>query len=306
MEDAAAFIRSIAERRNRNVDALEATVLRAEAYSADEALSLGIVDIEADTIEDLLESLDGRVVPVHEGEEIISTSDASVTELKLNWIERILAFLSNANLAFLFVSLGGIGLIVELWNPGTVVPGFLGIIFLVLGFAGLGQLPFSWAGVAMIGLAMILFFLEAQAPGFGFFGIAGAVVLVLGGMFLVGFFGAPGLPGAPSFGVSPWVYGSVGGVAGAFILWLAWEIRRSQTTPGYQSPTLTSALVGREGKVTRQLNPTGEVHVSGEYWVAEMERGGTADVGETVVVKSVDGLTLCVGYPSVDGNLTEK
>jgi len=299
-QDAAAFLRSIAQRRGRDVEALEATVLDAAAYSADEAVELGVADLKADSLLDLLLQLDGMAVPVAEGEELLSTDGLSVTEMQLNWVERILAFLSNANLAFLFMSLGGLGLVIELWNPGTVVPGFLGVIFLLLAFAGLGQLPFSWAGVAMIGLAMVLFFLEAQAPGIGFFGIAGTVALVLGGLFLVGFFGAPGLPG-PSFRVSPWAYGSIGGMAGAFVLWLAWELRRARTMPQYQSATASGTLVGRLVRVTKRLEPSGEVHAGGEFWAAEMAGGQTAEVGDMVVVRNVEGLTLRVDFPSQNG-----
>ena len=299
-QDAAAFLRSIAQKRGRNEAALEATVLQAAAYSADEAVDLGIADMVADDLSDLLQKLDGRAIPVLDGERVVDTGGAVMRDLKLNWVERILAFLSNANVAFLFMSLGGLGLIVELWHPGTVVPGFLGVIFLVLGFAGLGQLPFSWAGVAMIGLAMILFFLEAQAPGIGFFGITGAVSLCLGGLFLVGFFGAPGLPG-PSFRVSPWAYGSIGGIAGTFVLWLAWEVRGARTMPQYQSATASRALVGQAVRVTKRLEPSGEVHAGGESWAAEMVGGETAEIGDIVLIRSVEGLTLRVDFPPRNG-----
>ena len=299
-QDAAAFARSIAQRRGRDVAALEATVLEAAAYSAVEAVELGVADLVAASLGDLLSQIDGRTVQVADGERVVSTSGAAIRELKLNWVERILAFLSNPNLAFLFMSLGGLALIVELWHPGAVVPAVLGVVFLVLGFAGLGQLPFSWAGVAMMGLAMALFFFEAQAPGFGFFGIAGAAALCLGGLFLVGFFGAPGLPG-PSFRVSPWAYGSIGGLAGAFVLWLAWELRRTRTMPQYQSPVVSSTQVGQLVRVTKRLEPSGEVHAGGEFWAAEMARGESAEIGDTVLVKSVEGLTLRVDFPTENG-----
>ena len=299
-QDAAAFLRSIAQRRGRDEAAFEATVLEAAAYSANEAIELGVAALEADDLADLLRKLDGKAIPVLDGERVVSIAGAAIRELKLNWLERVLAFLSNANVAFLFMTLGGIGLIVELWHFGVVVPGFLGVVFLLLGFAGLGQLPFSWAGLALMGLAMVLFFLEAQAPGFGVFGITGTVSLCLGGLFLVGFFGAPGLPG-PSFRVSPWAYGSIGGIAGTFVLWLAWELRRVRTMPAYQSATASRALVGQAVRVTKRLEPLGEVHAGGEFRAAEMVAGESAEIGDIVLVRSVEGLTLRVDFPPRNG-----
>jgi membrane-bound ClpP family serine protease len=119
----------------------------------------------------------------------------TTTTVDMTLLERLLAFISSPNVAFLLVSLGGLGVIVELWNPGMWIPGTLGVLFLILGWAGIGQLPFSWAGVSLITLSLLLFYLETTAPGLGYFGAAGTISLVLGGLFLVGFFGSPGIPG---------------------------------------------------------------------------------------------------------------
>ena len=176
-EDAAALMRSIAERRGRNAAALEDAVFKATAYSARQALELGIVDLIADDLDDLLVQLDGREIPVRGSTVTVSTGDVQVQHVDLNWFEEILAFLSEPTLAFLLLSLGGLALVIEILNFGAVVPGVVGIVLLMLGFAGLGQLPFSWAGVGMLVIAFALFVAEAHTPGFGFFGIAGAVAL---------------------------------------------------------------------------------------------------------------------------------
>jgi membrane-bound serine protease (ClpP class) len=131
----------------------------------------------------------------------------------LSLLESVLSFISNPNIAFLLVSLGGLGVIVELWNPGLWVPGTLGVLFLVLGWAGVGQLPFSWAGVALISLSLLLFYLETTAPGIGYFGVAGTVSLILGGVFLVGFFGNPSFTGTDPI-VNRWLLVIVGVSAG--------------------------------------------------------------------------------------------
>ncbi len=293
-EDAAALLRSIAERRGRNADALEAAVFKARAYSAEQAVRLGVVDLVADDLDDLLAQLDGREIPVRGSTVTVNTDNLRVRHVDLNWFEEILEFLSDPSIAFLLLSLGGLAVVIEILNFGTVVPGVLGIGLLVLGFAGVGQLPFSWAGIAMMGLAMALFLAEAHAPGFGFFGIAGVVALVLGGLLLVGFFGSPGLPGAPEFRVNRAVLISVGVAVGLVVGILTWQLRRAATMPGYQSPHRRDALVGQVGLVTRRLEPSGEVHVAGEFWGATLPAGETAEPGEPVRVTGSTGLTVQV------------
>ncbi len=294
-QDAAAFIRSIAERRGRNVSALESTVLSATAYSASEAVELGIADLIAADYDSLLDQLDGYPVDIDGATVELAIDGAVTTKMDLSLLERVLAFISNPNIAFLLVSLGGLGVIVELWNPGLWVPGTLGVLFLVLGWAGVGQLPFSWAGVALILLSMLLFYLETTAPGIGYFGISGTVTLILGGVFLVGFFGNPTFTGTSPI-VNRWLLAIVGVSAGALVLWFAWELRKSKDILLYQSPTLAASLVGNSGVVSADLSPSGQVLVNGEFWSGEYD--GDSDkrisVGTEVEVVSVDGIRLKV------------
>lgn len=294
-QDAAAFIRSIAERRGRNVSALEATVLSAKAYSASEAVELGIADLIAVDYESLLEQLDGYPVDIN-GESVeLDISGAITSQIDLSLLERVLAFISDPNIAFLLVSLGGLGVIVELWNPGLWVPGTLGVLFLVLGWAGVGQLPFSWAGVALILLSMLLFYLETTAPGIGYFGVAGTVSLILGGVFMVGFFGNPTFTGADPT-VNRWLLAIVGVSIGSLVLWFAWELRKSKDILLYESPTLVASMVGGAGVVSAELSPSGQVLVNGEIWSGEYEGNSekSISVGTEVEVVSVDGIHLKV------------
>jgi membrane-bound serine protease (ClpP class) len=294
-QDAAAFIRSIAEKRDRNISALEQTVLSASAYSASEAVELNIADLIADDLENLLVLLDGYVIDSAGTSVTLDLSNVTTETMELNPLEQLLSFISNPDIAFLLVSLGGIGIIVELWNPGLWVPGTLGVLFLILGWAGVGQLPFSWAGVGLIGLSLLLFYLESTAVGIGYFGIAGTISLILGGVFLVGFFGSPGIPGdAPV--VNRWILGAVAVTTGGFVLWFATELRKARAISLYQSPTISGQLVGAMGVVSADLSPSGQVVVNAEYWTAELdlESTGTLLAGTEIEVVEVDGNHLKV------------
>ena len=304
MQDAAAFIRSIAETRDRDVSALEDTVLLAKAYSASEAVDLNIADLVAADYASLVVHLNGYPVEMNGETVTLDLGTVTTTTVDMTLLERLLAFISSPNVAFLLVSLGGLGVIVELWNPGMWIPGTLGVLFLILGWAGIGQLPFSWAGVSLIVLSLLLFYLETTAPGLGYFGAAGTIALVLGGLFLVGFFGSPGIPGdAPV--VNRWLLAGIGVSAGLFVLWFATELRKARRIRLYQSPMVSASLVGATGVVSAILSPAGthvgatytskdpafEVLVSGERWTGEIENGdaGSLAVGSGVEVVSVEG-----------------
>lgn len=298
-QDTAAFIRSIADERGRNSDALARTVTEAAAYSANEAVDLGIADLIARDITDLLAQVDGRSIPAFESEVTVNTTGARVEQREMPLMDRVLGFLANPNIAFLLITLGTIGLIVELWNPGLWIPGTLGVAFLVLGYVGVGNLDFSWAGVIFLALSIVLFILEAQAPGVSYFGIAGTIALIIGGIFLAGRFTSPDLPGGIQT-VSLWLVGALGGTVLAFVLWLTWQIRQAARSPVWVSAGASSTLVGQEALVSMDLDPEGEVHLSGEYWSAELVSaefsppGTTVPKGKKVRVVRVDGVHLFV------------
>jgi len=295
--DAAAFIRSIADQRGRNADALEDTVREASAYSAEEALENDIIDLIAADIDDLISQLDGMTIPAASEEIVVHTDGARVRGIDFNVVENILAFLSIPDVVFLLFTLGGLALVVELWSPGMVGPGVVGVILLLLSFAGLGQLPFNWAGVALLVFAFVLIFAETQISGFGIWGIAGTASLLLGGLFLVGFFGTPEFD-APDTTVSKWLLISVGAVLGLIVLWFARELRASARAKGYVSPLSTGVLVGQDAIVSVPLNPDGEVTLAGESWTARLLGGAALSVGDSVIVRNVDGLTLEVEQSS--------
>ena len=315
--DAAALIRSIAEERGRNADALEETVRTAASYSASEALDAGIIDLLADDLPDLLTQVDGRTVAIKESERTLELADPDVQRIKMQWRERFVDFIANPNIAFLLISLGSLGLVFELMTPGAIGPGIAGIICLGLGFLALGNLPFNWAGIAFIVLAVILAALEIFISGFGALGIGAVVSLIIGGILLFGSFGGGNIPASfPDVSVNPWVLVGVGGFLAVCAGYLAYEVissrvlgRRTAMAGGGDSDSdgRSSAghLLGQTGRVTRALDPRGVVNLGDETWSAVSDDGSTIPEGSQIRVVSVNGLLLTVeptrSPPTVEG-----
>ena len=298
--DAAAFLRSIAEERGRNVQALEDTVTRAQAYSASEALTQNVIDIVAKDLEQLLADIDGRSVDLSGGAYVIESAGVEIREVEQNLLERFLGIISNPNITFLLLIAGAVGIFIEFWSPGLIGPGILGVICLALAFVAFGNLPVNWAGVGLIALAMVLMYVETQTPGFGVFGIGGAVSLVLGSIFLFGGFfegfTPPPFEGV-RFQVNYWLVGAVTVAVSGLLVFVARDIRATQRIAAMGSRkgiTTPPSILGANGIVTTDLAPTGMVQVEGEEWSAESDTGETIEKDAEVVVIQVEGLTLKV------------
>ena len=289
-QDAAAFMRQIAETRGRNAEALTDTILKATAYSATEAVENNVVDLMAQDLDDLLRQIDGRTVSVGETDVALDAAELEIRSIDRTLVERFLGFIANPNVAFILFVVGAIGLVVEVFSPGLIGPGVIGLLCLALAVLAFGYLPVNWVGVALLAFAAILLFLELQAPGVGIFGAAGAISFLLGAFFLFGGFSPPPIP-TPSFQVSLWLVGGVGvAVAGMTIVSVRFVAASRKTV--YESPTAN--LVGRTAAVTTALDPKGSVQVAGETWTAVTESGRPIDAGREVVVTEMDGLTLKV------------
>ena len=289
-QDAAAFIRTIAEARGRNAKALEATVLAAASYTASEALDKNVIDLIARDIDELLAQLNGRTVTLDSGEVIVETQGLELREIGRTPVERFLGFVATPDIAFLLLTVGGIGIMVELLSPGLMGPGIVGVLALALAFVAFGQLPVNWTGVGLILLAMALFFLEAQAPGVSIFGITGAVGFILGAFLLFGGFSAPAIP-TPSFRVSLWLIAVVSGTLFGFLVLMLRAVLGDRRT-SYSSPA--SSLIGQTGMATTPLHPRGTVQVASERWSAVSDSGEPIDEGEEVIVQEVEGVILKV------------
>ena len=292
--DAAALIRSVADERGRNGDRLEDTVRQAASFSATEAVEFGVVDFIAEDLDDLLRQLDGRTALTPAGEMVLSTADAEVRRVNMNVLELLLNLLANPNIAFLLLSLGGLGLTVELLSPGLIIPGVAGAIMLLLAFLALGSLPVNWAGAAFILLAFALFLLEVAVSGFGALGVGAAISFIVGSLLLFAHFG-PTPPTAPSLKVNLMVLIPVAVVlagGGALILRSMVQSRGEQIMP--TSDDLAKRLVGKSGHAVGRLNPHGVVWVDSEEWSATNEGASMVRAGDPIQVTRMEGLRVYV------------
>ena len=297
--DAAALIRSIAEERGRNADKLEETVRLASSFTAQEALQLDIIDLVAEDLSDLIAKLDGRVVAVGAREVTLDTEGiecdkprVSCETVSLSFVERFIDFIADPNISAILLSLGSLGIFLELLHPGLLAPGIFGAIALALAFVAFGNLPVNWAGVGLMLFALALLFAEVHVSGFGILGIGGLVSFILGAVFLFAPWAeSPPSITMPSIHISPWLIAGLSsgvGLTVGSVVYLAWRSRREFLRPGVHR------LMGQMGRVTHALDPVGSIQVAGELWSAEEEDAMSVEEGERVQVVRVEGLTLKV------------
>ena len=291
--DAAALIRSIAQERGRNAELLEATVRKAASYTAQEALDGNVVDFIAEDMDSLLSQLDGLTAQTPAGPVTLETGGLEMRDLEKNLLENLLEFLADPNVSFLLLTIGGLGIVIELFNPGLIVPVVVGVICLILAFVAVGNLPVNWAGVALILLAIALAAAEVVVAGFGILGIGAAVSLVLGGLLLFAQFGDAS-PTLPPLSVNRWLIIGTGVVVAGSVLYLAREAVKSRRQ---RRAGASQAVVGKVGVVTRTLSPRGIVRVASDTWTAVSADGDRIEAGEEVWVLDVDGLVLTVTRP---------
>ena len=296
-EDMRAFIRSIAEARGRNADALEDTVWHATAYSAHEALHLGVVDLIAPDLSTALNQLHGRQTMTAAGPITVASRDARVRHLGLTVVEHLLGILARPEVVFVLFVTACLALLVEVIFPGLIIPSLAGVITLALAIVGFLNLPGSWLGVVLIVLAAALFYGETTVPGFGLFGAGGILCLVLGGVFLFGDFFRPSDLPEPSFMVNPIVIAVMGAIALAtWALFVRLAHAGGGETSGFQTAA-DAALMGRKGVALTDLRPSGRVQVGDNDWAATADPGVTIDRGEDIRVRAVYGRVLRVERP---------
>jgi len=283
--DAAAFIRTIAEKRNRNVQWAEEAVRQAFSITETEALEQNVVDLVAKNLEELIARLNGMVVETPKGTVTLETEGATVISLEMDFSEKILDILSDPNIAYILFMLGVYGLLFELYNPGAILPGVVGVISIILAFYSLHTLPINYAGFALILFSVILFLAEIKVTSYGMLTVGGIISLVLGSMMLVRSESA-----LEFFEISWSVILSVAAVTVVFflvVIGLGIRAQRQKPTTGAEG------IVGETGEALSALDPAGEVRVHGEIWNARSTTGKIKK-GDRVKVVRMENFTLTV------------
>jgi membrane-bound serine protease (ClpP class) len=293
INDAVAYIRSLAERRGRNSDWAERAVRSAESLSAEAALANGVIDLIATDVPDLLRQLDGRALVVDGETRTLATTGAAIERFEPDWRTRFLAVISNPTVAYMLMLLGIYGLIFEGYNPGAIVPGVVGAIALLLALFAFQILPVNYAGLALIVLGVILMIAEFMVPSFGALGLGGVVAFVFGSLILID-------TDVPGFAVATPLLLSISTVAAALLfgtVWLAMRARKAPVVSGAeQLPRLSATALD-------DFAHEGDVWVRGERWRA---RSATPiKKGQLLKITRVDGLTLEVA-PAANDNDKER
>lgn len=285
LNDAAAFIRTIAENRKRNLAWAEQAVRKSLSITETEALKERVIDLIAKDLTHLLEQLDGRKIETVSGEVTLQTRNAKIETLEMGWAENILNILSDPNIAYILLMLGVYGLLFELYNPGAIFPGVVGVISIILAFYSLHTLPVNYAGLALIIFAIILFIAELKIPSYGLLTIGGIISFVLGSIMLI-----RSESGLEFIAISESVIITTVSLTIIFFLFVIGFGLKAQR----RKPTTGSAgIIGEVGVTSTALNPNGKVKVHGEIWNA-VTVSGKITKGERVKVVSIESFTLKV------------
>jgi len=280
LEDAVSYIRGLAERFGRNADWAEEAVREGVNIGAREALELNVIEFVAENLEDLLAQMDGHTVRMPWGEKVLDTADIEVVRVDPDWRTNLLAVITSPNIAYILMLIGIYGIIFELSNPGSIYPGVIGAISLVLAFYALQVMPVNYAGLALILLGLVFMVGEAFLPSFGILGIGGMVAFITGSIILWD---------DPELNISlPLVFGTALVVA-VFSIWVLgrlFRLRKVKPTIGREE------MIGMVGEAREDFDRSGRVFVHSELWTAETT--APVEAGQKVRVVALDGLRLRV------------
>lgn len=284
--DAAAYIKAIAQKRGRNIEWAEKAVRQSVSIPADEAVKLKVVDMSAKDVNELLEKIKNKEIKIGDKKVILRPEISSIKKIEMNFMEKFLHVITDPNMAYILMLIGIYGLIYEFASPGAVFPGIIGAICIILGLYALGTLPINYAGLFLIALAVILFIIEVFAVTHGILALGGIISFVLGSLMLIP-------AGYPYLQISRSLIFSTAFLSALFfgiiVFVISKNIHRKTSISG------KNELINAIGEVREVLKPKGLIFVLGELWTAESITGDEIPVGEKVTVKEIKGLTLLVG-----------
>ncbi|MFW2440157.1 MAG: NfeD family protein [Arenicellales bacterium] len=294
VNDAAAYIRGLAELRGRNQDWAEKAVREAASLQASEALKLNVIDLIAADMAELLQKINGREISLAGKKVTLATEGLLVRELKPDWRSRLLSVITNPNIAYILMLVGIYGLILEFSNPGSIVPGTVGAISLIIALYALQLLPINYAGVALILLGIALMVGEAYQPSFGILGIGGLVAFVIGSVILID-------TEAPGFGIDISVILTFAISSALVFILLIGMVFKSRHQPVVSG---TEQLIGANGVALNAFDNAGMVFVHSESWQART--ASPVRKNQRIRVTGMDGLTLAVEPLPEDKQIKEK
>jgi membrane-bound serine protease (ClpP class) len=284
--DAAAFIRSISEKRKRNVAWSEDAVRKSVSITESEALRDSVIDLIASDVNDLLAKINGREVETSTGKKILNTKDVKIINYESGWFQKLLAIISDPNIAYIFMMLGMWGIIIEFYHPGAILPGVVGGICIILGLYGLHTLPLNYAGLALILLAIILFIAEIKVTSYGMLTVGGVISLLIGSMMLID----TSSPFEKAIEISMSVIITTIIIIAATFSVLSYLVLKAHKRKAMGGE---SGMIGETGEVFEDIvNGKGMVKVLGELWNAESAE--VLQKGDKVKVINVHDLTIKV------------
>jgi len=282
VNDAVAYIRSLAEKRGRNADWAERAVREGASLSAEAALAEKVIDLMANDVDDLLKQIDGRKVTTTTGEVTLKTAGTSVEKFEPDWRMKFLSIITNPTVAYVMLLIGIYGLLLEGYHPGAILPGVVGAICLLLALFAFQVLPVNYVGLALILLGVVLMIAEALAPSFGAMGVGGLVAFVFGSIMLMDI-------DVPGYGVNRGIVFGIAAAGGAIFgltLYLLWRARRAPVVTGDRT------LIGHTADVAEPIESEGWAFVAGERW--RIRTRVPLKPGDRPRVIAMEGLTLIV------------
>ena len=280
VNDAVAYIRSLAELRGRNIEWAEQAVREASSLPAHEALEMNVIDLIAENVSDLLQKIDGRQVAIHGDTIELDTDSIAIEEITPDWRTRFLSVITDPNVAYILLLIGVYGLFLEFYNPGGIIPGVVGAISLLIALYAFQVLPINYVGLALIGLGILLMVMEAFVPSTGILGIGGVIAFVFGSIILMD-------TESKSFQIALPLIIAVAAFSVLLLVIIVGMLLRSRRVALVSGD---SAMLGEMAEVVEDFSNKGLVRVHGELWQAITE--GAVKKGQLLPVKAINGLEL--------------